>query len=84
MLRHAGVAPSEVSFIAAGGDADRVRALTAGTIDAAISASDYAARPQFKLKILADAAEALPNFVRQCVITRGDVVRGKRTRSSLS
>jgi len=37
MLRQAGVAPTEVSFVAAGSDPERVRALMAKTIDAAIS-----------------------------------------------
>ena len=79
MLKQAGVAPSEVSFVAAGSDPERVRALMAKTIDAAISTSDFAARPELKLKTLAVASEALPQFMRQCIITRGDLVRSKRT-----
>ncbi len=78
MLRQAGVAPSEVSFVAAGSDPERVRALMAKTIDAAISTSDFAAQPELKLKTLAVASEALPQFLRQCVITRGERVRSKR------
>ena len=77
MLRQAGIAPDEVSFVAAGSDPDRVRALFARTIDAAISTSDFAARPGLKLKTLAVASEALPLFVRQCMITRGDVIRNE-------
>jgi NitT/TauT family transport system substrate-binding protein len=79
MLKQAGVAPSDVSFVAAGSDPERVRALMAKTIDAAISTSDFAARPEFKLKTLAVASEVLPQFMRQCVITRGDLIRTKRT-----
>jgi NitT/TauT family transport system substrate-binding protein len=79
MLKQAGVAPSEVSFVAAGSDPERVRALMAKTIDAAISTSDFAARPELKLKTLAVASEALPQFMRQCVITRGDLIRSKHT-----
>jgi NitT/TauT family transport system substrate-binding protein len=78
MLRQAGVAPSEVSFVAAGSDPERVRALMAKTIDAAISTSDFAARPELKLKTLAVAADALPQFLRQCIVTRGSLVRSKR------
>jgi NitT/TauT family transport system substrate-binding protein len=78
MLKQVGVAPSDVSFVAAGSDPERVRALMAKTIDAAISTSDFAARPELKLKTLAVASEALPQFVRQCVITRGDLIRAKR------
>jgi NitT/TauT family transport system substrate-binding protein len=79
MLKQAGVAPSEVSFVAAGSDPERVRALMAKTIDAAISTSDFAAQPELKLKTLAVAGEALPQFMRQCVITRGERVRSKRS-----
>ncbi len=78
MLKQAGIAPSEVSFVAAGSDPDRVRALMAGTIDAAISTSDFAARPELKLKRLAVASDALPQFLRQCIIARGDLIRGRR------
>jgi NitT/TauT family transport system substrate-binding protein len=79
VLKQAGVAPTDVSFVAAGSDPERVRALMAKTIDAAISTSDFAARPEFKLKTLAVASEVLPQFMRQCVITRGDLIRTKRT-----
>lgn len=78
LLKQSGVAPSDVSFVAAGSDPERVRALMAKTIDAAISTSDFAARPEFKLKTLVVASEALPQFLRQCVITRGDFIRTKR------
>jgi NitT/TauT family transport system substrate-binding protein len=78
MLKQAGIPPSEVSFVAAGSDPERVRALMAKTIDAAISTSDFAARPELPLKTLAVANEALPQFIRQCLITRGDLIRSKR------
>ena len=78
MLRQAGIAPSEVIFVAAGSDPDRVRALVAGTIDAAISTSDFAARPDFRLKTLAVGADALPQFLRLCIAARGEVVRTRR------
>jgi NitT/TauT family transport system substrate-binding protein len=78
LLRQTGIAASEVNFVAAGADPDRLRAVAAGTIDAAVSTSDVAVRPEFKLKTLAVASEALPQFVRQCIITRGDLIRTKR------
>ena len=77
LLKQAGVAPSDVSFVAAGSDPERVRALMAKTIDAAIATSDFAARPELKLRTLAVASESLPQFTRQCVITRGDLIRSK-------
>ena len=78
MLKQAGISPSEVSFVSAGGDPERVRALIAKTIDAAISTSDFASRPELPLKTLAIANEALPQFIRQCIVTRGDLIRSKR------
>jgi NitT/TauT family transport system substrate-binding protein len=78
MVKSAGIAPSEVNFVVAGSDADRVRALTARTIDAAISTSDFATRPELNLKTLAVASDVLPQFLRQCIVVRGDVIRSKR------
>jgi NitT/TauT family transport system substrate-binding protein len=78
LLRQAGIAPSEASFVASGNDQERLRAVTARTIDAAIATGDFATRPEFKLKTLAVAGEALPQFLRQCLITRGDLIRTKR------
>jgi NitT/TauT family transport system substrate-binding protein len=79
MLKQAGISPSDASFVAAGSDPERVRALMAKTIDAAISTSDFAARAELKLKTIAIASEVLPQFMRQCVIARGDLIRTKRT-----
>lgn len=78
LLRQAGLAPSEATFVAGGSDQDRLRAVMAGTLDAAIAAADVAARPKFRVKRLAVASEALPLFLRQCLITRGDLIRTKR------
>jgi NitT/TauT family transport system substrate-binding protein len=64
--------------VAVGSDAERLRAVTAGTVDAAVLTSDFALRPEFKLKTLAVASEALPQFLRQCIVTRGDLIRTKR------
>src|SRR5215471_11627767 len=60
LLKQAGIAPSDVSFVAAGSDPERVRAVTAKTIDAAVSTSDFAARADLKLKTIAIASDALP------------------------
>ncbi|HVY57497.1 MAG TPA: ABC transporter substrate-binding protein [Xanthobacteraceae bacterium] len=78
MLRTAGVSPDDVHFVLAGSDPDRVRAIVAGTIDAAIATSDFSARPELGLKTLARANEVVPQFLRSCIITRGEVIRDKR------
>lgn len=78
LLRQAGVAPADASFVPSGSDQDRLRAVAARTIDAAIATPDFAARPEFRLKTLAVASEVLPQFLHQCLITRGDVIRTRR------
>ncbi|MBO0752326.1 MAG: hypothetical protein J2P53_09450, partial [Bradyrhizobiaceae bacterium] len=65
-------------FVPSGSDQDRLRAVAARTIDAAIATPDFAARPEFRLKTLAVASEVLPQFLHQCLITRGDVIRTRR------
>ena len=78
MLREAGIPPEAVQVVMAGSDPERVRAVVAGTVDAAIATSDFAARRELNLVTLARAAELLPDFVRVCTITRGDLVRTRR------
>ena len=78
MLREAGIPPEAVHVVMAGSDPERVRAVVAGTVDAAIATSDFAARRELNLVTLARAAELLPDFVRVCTITRGDLVRTRR------
>jgi NitT/TauT family transport system substrate-binding protein len=78
LLRQAGITSPEASFVASGSDADRLRAVMDRTIDAAVASADVGARPEYRLKTLAVASEALPQFVRQCLITRGDLIRTKR------
>jgi NitT/TauT family transport system substrate-binding protein len=78
LLKQAGIAPPEASFVASGNDQERMRAVMAKTIDAAIAPGDFAARPEYRLKTLAVAGEALPLFLRQCLMTRGDLIRTKR------
>lgn len=78
LLRQAGIALPDATLVSSGSDQERLRAVTAKTIDAAIATADYAARPEFRLKTLAVTGEALPQFVRQCLMTRGDLIRTRR------
>ncbi|MEA2905821.1 MAG: NitT/TauT family transport system substrate-binding protein [Alphaproteobacteria bacterium] len=75
MLGRIAIAPEDVKFVVAGSDAERVRAVAAKTIDAAVSTSDFAARPELRLRTLARANDILPSFLRACIITRGEVWR---------
>jgi NitT/TauT family transport system substrate-binding protein len=72
VLRSAGLKPSDVKLVIAGSDADRVRSVIAGITDAAPSSSEFAAKaPSLGLKLLVHARDAVPQFVRSCVITTG-------------
>ena len=75
MLRRAGILPTDAKFVMAGSDPERIRAIVAGTIDAAISTSDFAARSELGLKTLARASDMVPEFVRTCFSTRGELAR---------
>ena len=75
MLGRIAIEPREVTFVEAGSDAERVRAVAARRVDAAVSTSDFAARPELGLKTLARANDILPSFLRACMVTRGEVWR---------
>ena len=75
MLGRVAIEPQDVKFEAIGGEAERIRALATGSIDAAVAGSELAARADLGLRALARANDILPSFVRACMITRGDVWR---------
>ncbi len=75
MLGRIAIEPRNVKFVVAGSEAERVRAIAARTIDAAVASTDIAARTELGLKALARANDILPSFVRACIVTRGDVWR---------
>jgi NitT/TauT family transport system substrate-binding protein len=76
MLREAGLKPADVKLVVAGSDSDRVRAVIAGVVDAAPSSSEFEIKaPSLGLKMLAHARDSVPNFIRSCVISRGDKVK---------
>jgi NitT/TauT family transport system substrate-binding protein len=75
MLGRVAIESREVTFVEAGNDTERVRAVAAKRIDAAVSASDFAARKDLGLKVLAQANDILPSFLRACLVTRGDTWR---------
>jgi NitT/TauT family transport system substrate-binding protein len=75
MLGRIAIEAKDVRFVTMASEAERVRAITAGTIDATVASSDLAARAELGLKTLARANDILPSFVRACIVTRGDVWR---------
>jgi len=78
VLEKNGIAASEVKFANMGSDTDRYKALTVGVVDAAIVSTEYLPIAPANVKLLATGREALPNFMRVCMITSGKTLAEKR------
>ncbi len=79
ILEKYGVPKSSVHFANLGGDLDRFKAVVAGVAAGAIVSDEY--QPIAKkqgIKMLIDAHEALPDYVRQCIMTSQNVLKTKR------
>jgi len=77
VLEKSGISASEVKFANMGSDTDRYKALTVGVVDAAIVSTEYLPIARANVKLLASGREALPNFMRVCMITSGKTLTAK-------
>jgi NitT/TauT family transport system substrate-binding protein len=77
VLDQHGVPVSDVKFANMGSDTDRYKALTVGVVDAAIVSTEYLPIAPKTVKLLATGREALPNFMRVCMITSGKTLADK-------
>ena len=77
VLEKSGIPASEVKFANMGSDTDRYKALTVGVVDAAIVSTEYLPIAPANVKLLATGREALPNFMRVCMITSGKTLAEK-------
>src|SRR5947208_3650262 len=77
VLEKQGIAPAEVKFANMGSDTDRYKALTVGVVDAAIVSTEYLPIAPKTVKLLATGREALPNFMRVCMISSGKALADK-------
>src|ERR1051325_8586976 len=77
VLEKSGIAINEVKFANMGSDTDRYKALTVGVVDAAIVSTEYLPIAPPNVKLLAAGREALPNFMRVCMITSGKTLAEK-------
>ena len=75
-MQRQGLDPSKVQLVQAGGDPDRVKALLAGKVDAAVAAIEFL-RPVERAdrKLLVDFAEVLPEWTRNVVVTTDQVIK---------
>jgi NitT/TauT family transport system substrate-binding protein len=78
-LRSAGLDPNkDVQYVRAGSDADRIKALAVGVVAAAPSSIEFAPKaPALGLKMLVQAKDVTPNYMRACIITTAKVLSTK-------
>jgi NitT/TauT family transport system substrate-binding protein len=63
------IAPNQVRFSVMGSDSDRFKAVTAGIVDAAAASTGFMPFAEKNgIKMLIDAHEAAPNYLRFCVM----------------
>jgi NitT/TauT family transport system substrate-binding protein len=77
VLAKNGLAATDVKFASLGSDTDRYKALTVGVVDAAIVSTEYLPIAPKTVKLLATGREALPNFMRVCMISSGKTLADK-------
>jgi NitT/TauT family transport system substrate-binding protein len=75
MLGRVAIEARDVKFVELGNDAARIRAVADRAVDATVASSDFAVRAELGLKNLSHANDILPNFVSDCIVTRGDLWR---------
>src|SRR5205085_7004113 len=77
VLEKQGIPVTEVKFANMGSDTDRYKALSVGVVDAAIVSTEYLPIAPKTVKLLATGREALPNFMRVCMISSGKALAEK-------
>lgn len=78
MLAKYNIAPGDVRFANLGSDLDRYKALSAGVVDAAVVSGEYVPIAQKEgIKLLIAGHDALPDFIRLCMVTTAKTVADK-------
>jgi NitT/TauT family transport system substrate-binding protein len=79
VLDHYGVPPSAVNFANLGSDLDRFKSVVAGVADGAIVSNEYLPIAEKQgVKMLVAARDALPDYVRECVMSSGKTLAARR------
>jgi len=74
-LEKEGVDPSQVKLAAVGGDRERYQALVGGVVEGAVVSNEYQPEMPKNLHRLIAGREALPKFLRVCMVTSGKVIK---------
>jgi NitT/TauT family transport system substrate-binding protein len=74
-LEKYGVKPSQVKLAAVGGDRERYQALAGGVVEGAVVSNEYQPMMPKTIHRLIAGRDALPNFLRVCMVTSGKVLK---------
>jgi NitT/TauT family transport system substrate-binding protein len=69
-----GVTPDQVKLAAVGGDRERYQALAGGVVEGAVVSNEYQPAMPKSIHLLVAGRDAVPNFLRVCLITSGKVL----------
>jgi NitT/TauT family transport system substrate-binding protein len=79
VLEHYGVPVEAVNFANLGSDLDRFKAVVAGVADGAIVSNEYVPIAEKQgVKMLVAARDALPDYIRECVMSSGKTLAARR------
>jgi len=76
-LEKYGISPKDVKLAAVGGDRDRYQALVGGVVDAAVVSNEYQPVAPKDIHLVLAGRDALPNFLRVCIMTSETVLKKK-------
>lgn len=69
-----GITPDQVKLAAVGGDRERYQALAGGVVEGAVVSNEYQPTMPKDLHLLVAGRDAVPNFLRVCIISTGKVL----------
>jgi NitT/TauT family transport system substrate-binding protein len=69
-----GVTADQVKLAAVGGDRERYQALAGGVVDGAVVSNEYQPIMPKSIHLLVAGRDAVPNFLRVCMVTSGKVL----------
>ena len=79
VLSTAGMTGSDVQFALMGSDSDRMRAVSAGVADAGAASLEFInSTEKMKIKLLVNAIETVPNFLRFCTYVSGKTLATRK------
>jgi NitT/TauT family transport system substrate-binding protein len=69
-----GITAEQVKLAAVGGDRERYQALAGGVVDGAVVSNEYQPTMPKSIHLLIAGRDAVPNFLRVCMVTSGKVL----------